>query len=48
MDVTSACVIGGTSLSGGKGTIYCAVAGALIIASCDNGMELINLYEPVL
>ena len=43
MDVISACVIGGTSLSGGKGTIFGAVVGALIIASLDNGMGLMNL-----
>lgn len=43
MDVISACVLGGTSLSGGKGTIVGAVIGALIIASLDNGMSLMNL-----
>jgi len=43
MDVISACVIGGTSLSGGKGTIFGAVVGAMIIASLDNGMGLMNL-----
>ena len=43
MDVISACVLGGTSLAGGKGTIVGAVIGALIIASLDNGMSLMNL-----
>jgi len=43
MDVISACVIGGTSLSGGKGTIVGAIIGALIIASLDNGMSLLNV-----
>lgn len=43
MDVISACVLGGTSLSGGKGTIGGAIIGALIIASLDNGMSLMNL-----
>jgi D-xylose transport system permease protein len=43
MDVISACVLGGTSLTGGKGTIVGAVIGALIIASLDNGMSLMNL-----
>jgi len=43
MDVISACVIGGTSLSGGKGSIFGAIIGALIIASLDNGMSLLNL-----
>lgn len=36
-------VIGGTSFSGGKGTIYGAVIGALIMASLDNGMSIMNL-----
>jgi D-xylose transport system permease protein len=43
MDVISACVVGGTSLSGGKGTIFGALIGALIIASLDNGMSLLNV-----
>ena len=43
MDVISACVIGGTSLSGGKGSIFGAIVGALIIASLDNGMSLLNI-----
>lgn len=36
-------VIGGTSFSGGKGTIYGAVVGALVMASLDNGMSIMNL-----
>lgn len=43
MDAISACVLGGTSLAGGKGTIMGAVIGALIIACLDNGMSLMNL-----
>jgi D-xylose transport system permease protein len=43
MDVISACVIGGTSLAGGKGTIFGAIIGSLIIASLDNGMSLLNV-----
>ena len=43
MDAISACVLGGTSLAGGKGTVVGAVIGALIIASLDNGMSLMNL-----
>ncbi len=43
MDAISACVLGGTSLAGGKGTIGGAVIGALIIACLDNGMSLMNL-----
>jgi D-xylose transport system permease protein len=43
MDVISACVIGGTSLVGGKGTVFGAIIGTLIIASLDNGMSLLNV-----
>lgn len=42
-DVISAVVIGGTSMAGGKGTIAGALIGALIIASLDNGMSLLNI-----
>jgi len=37
-----ACVIGGTSLMGGRGTIAGALVGALVMASLDNGMSLMN------
>ncbi len=43
MDAIAACVIGGISLSGGKGSIFGAIIGALIMASLDNGMSLMNL-----
>lgn len=43
MDVISACVIGGTSMSGGKGSVFGMLVGLLIIASLDNGMSLMNL-----
>ncbi len=39
----AACVIGGTSLSGGKGTIFGAIIGALIMASLDSGMSILNV-----
>lgn len=44
LDAIAACVIGGTSLMGGRGTVFGAVLGALILASLDNGMSLMN-YE---
>lgn len=40
LDAIAACVIGGTSLMGGRGTVYGAILGALIMASLDNGMSL--------
>lgn len=43
LDAIAACVIGGTSLMGGTGTIAGAIIGALVMASLDNGMSLMNL-----
>ncbi len=40
LDAIAACVIGGTSLMGGRGTVFGALLGALIMASLDNGMSL--------
>jgi D-xylose transport system permease protein len=39
----AACVIGGTSLMGGEGTILGALIGSLVMASLDNGMVLLNV-----
>ncbi len=41
--VIAATVIGGTSLSGGVGSVPGAVVGALIIQSLDNGMVLLDV-----
>jgi D-xylose transport system permease protein len=43
LDAIASCVIGGTSLMGGKGTIYGALLGALIMESLNNGMSLANM-----
>lgn len=43
LNAIAACVIGGTSLAGGEGTIPGAMIGALIMASVDNGMSLMNV-----
>jgi len=43
LDAIASCVIGGTSLMGGRGTVFGAVLGALILASLDNGMSLLNV-----
>jgi D-xylose transport system permease protein len=45
VDAIAACVIGGASLSGGRGTILGACLGALIMASLDNGMSLRNASD---
>lgn len=42
LDTIAACVIGGTSLIGGIGSIPGAIIGALVMASLDNGMSLMN------
>lgn len=43
LDAIAACVIGGTSLMGGSGTIIGAIIGAMVMTSLDNGMSLMGL-----
>lgn len=43
LDAIAACVIGGTSLMGGVGTIFGAIIGALVMTSLDNGMSLMGM-----
>lgn len=43
LDAIAACYIGGTSSSGGVGTVFGAIIGALVMASLDNGMSLMNV-----
>lgn len=43
LDAIAACVIGGISLSGGKGNVWGSLVGALIMASIANGMSLLSL-----
>jgi D-xylose transport system permease protein len=45
LDAIAACVIGGASLVGGRGTIFGACLGALIMATLDNGMSLLNVRD---
>lgn len=40
LNAIAAAVIGGTSLFGGRGTVWAALLGALILASVQNGMDL--------
>ena len=42
LDAIASCVIGGTSLLGGIGSIPGAILGALVMASLDNGMSMMN------
>jgi D-xylose transport system permease protein len=51
LDAIAAAVIGGTSLLGGQGTVWGALLGALVMASLDNGMSLMNteaFWQPVI
>ena len=45
LDAIAACVIGGTSLMGGRGSVPGALLGALIMASIDNGMSMMNIED---
>lgn len=45
LEAIAACVIGGASLMGGRGTVFGACLGALIMASLDNGMGLLNIRD---
>ena len=42
----AAAVIGGTALSGGIGTIYGAIFGALIMQSLQSGMAMVGVDAP--
>ncbi|MEC5159982.1 MULTISPECIES: sugar ABC transporter permease [unclassified Janthinobacterium] len=43
LDAIAACFIGGTSMRGGYGTVYGALIGALVMASLDNGMSMLDV-----
>ena len=43
LDVIAAVVIGGTSLSGGRGTVWGTLVGALLISVINNGMILLGI-----
>ena len=43
LNVISACVLGGVSLSGGVGTIMGAIVGVLIMGTVENAMELCRI-----
>lgn len=47
LNVIAAAVIGGTSLFGGRGTVWSALLGALVIGSISNGMDLLALPSPI-
>jgi D-xylose transport system permease protein len=43
LDAIAAAVIGGTSLRGGVGTVPGAMTGAVLLATIDNGMSMLNV-----
>ena len=43
-DVISAVILGGASLSGGKGSIVGALFGALLLGTLSNGMVMLNIH----
>jgi L-arabinose transport system permease protein len=43
LDVISACVLGGVSLSGGIAPIQGAIVGVLIMGTVQNAMNLMNI-----
>ena len=47
LNAIAAAVIGGTSLFGGRGTVWAALTGALVIGSISNGMDLLALSASI-
>lgn len=47
LNAIAAAVIGGTSLFGGRGTVWAALLGIFVIQSISNGMDLLSLAPPV-
>lgn len=45
MNVLTACVIGGVSINGGRGTVLGAILGAIIIGILNNGMSIAGANE---
>ena len=43
LDAIAAAIIGGTALAGGRGTIFGALLGALLMGSLNNGLSLMNV-----
>ncbi|RDU24212.1 ABC transporter permease [Anaerosacchariphilus polymeriproducens] len=46
-DAIAACIIGGASFSGGKGTVWGTLIGVLIISTIRNGLTLLNAASDI-
>jgi simple sugar transport system permease protein/D-xylose transport system permease protein len=46
LNAIAAAVIGGTSLFGGRGNVWSALLGTIVITSIANGLSLVNLGDP--
>ena len=47
LNAIAAAVVGGASLFGGRGTVWSALLGALVIGSINNGVQLLGLSTEV-
>jgi D-xylose transport system permease protein len=47
LNAIAAAVIGGTSLFGGRGSVWAALLGIIVIQSISNGMDLLSLQSPI-
>jgi D-xylose transport system permease protein len=47
LNAIAAAVIGGTSLLGGRGSVWAALLGIIVIQSISNGMDLLSLPSPI-
>jgi D-xylose transport system permease protein len=47
LNAIAAAVIGGTSLFGGRGSVWAALLGIMVIQSISNGMDLLSLSSPI-
>ncbi|MCL2343606.1 MAG: sugar ABC transporter permease, partial [Firmicutes bacterium] len=43
LDAIAACFIGGASVTGGSGTVYGVVIGAILMGVLNNGMSMLHI-----
>ncbi len=43
MTIISACVLGGTSINGGKGNVWGTLVGVLLLTSISNGLTMLGI-----